>query len=60
MNSVLQDFKLNTLINSILIQVTNSDLIKIILRYQDEFKQLFTEFINSIGKKSEYFLLKKK
>jgi hypothetical protein len=55
MNSVLQEFRLNTLIDSTLIQVTNSDLITKILRYQNVFKQLFTEFTNSIGEKFENF-----
>ena len=55
MARVLQNFQVNTLIDSTLIHVTNSNLVTIILRYQNSFTQLFKDFTDSIGKQFENF-----
>ena len=54
-NKLLENFKLNTLIDSTLINVTNSELTTIIFKYQNLFTQLFTEFTNSISDKFSNF-----
>ena len=55
MNTVLENFKVNSLVDSTYINIQNSNLLSVALNYQSTFTKLFDQFITSLTNKFSNF-----
>ena len=55
MNTVLENFKVNILVDSTYVNIQNSNLLSVALNYQSTFNNLFEQFITSLTNKFNNF-----
>ncbi len=55
MNTVLENFKVNILVDSTYVNIQNSNLLSVALNYQSTFTKLFDQFITSLTNKFSNF-----